>query len=389
MGKSLKQNDKMNKFSFILIIVFLSNLFQSCNKENEISQIKTYKDKEVSFENLEQFLKTQIDTLGIPALSIAIINDGKIVYNNSIGVSNTLTNLPVNQNSIFESASLSKPVFAFFVMKLSEKAIIDLDRPLFFYLPEEELEKDQRYKNVTARMVLNHSTGFPNWRWFDQLPANSDLDRGDFFMLNVPNTTFTYSGEAYQYLARVIAHLNFVNMYELNDLFQKEVAKPLGMEHAYFVWDDYLYDNKVFGHIDGKPRNRSWGAGLPYQNSKIFNSAGGLQTDANSYAHFLTSIINGKGLYAETYKEMLSPYTEIPKESVNYKEDGITNWSLGFGIRPMQNDTIYRHGGSNSDFQSEFAISIKKKYGYVFFVNCDKGNEFNKKLEQFLEIGTN
>lgn len=389
MDKSSKQKDKMHKFSYLLLLLFLPNLFHSCSTENEISQIKTYKDKEVSFETFESFLKTQIDTLRIPALSIAIINDGKIVYNNSIGVSNTVTNQPVNRNSIFESASLSKPVFAFLVMKLSEKAIIDLDRPLYFYLPDEEMEKDQRYRNVTARMVLNHSSGFPNWRWHDQLPENSGINRGDFYMLNDPNTNFTYSGEAYQYLARVIAHLNFINMYELNDLFLKEVAYPLGMKHAYFVWDDYLYDNKVFGHIDGKPRKRSWGAGLPYHNSKIFNSAGGLHTEAESYAHFLTSIINGKELFPETYKEMLSPYTEISKESVNYKEDGITNWSLGFGIKPMGNDTIYRHGGSNSDFQSEFAISIKKKYGYVFFVNCNKGNEFNEKLEQFLEMGKN
>jgi CubicO group peptidase (beta-lactamase class C family) len=349
--------------------------------------MKTYKDKEVSFQDLEKFIKTQIDTLGIPAISIAIINDGEIIYNNSIGIFNKTTNQPVNQKSIFEGASLSKPVFAFFVMKLSEKGIIDLDRPLHYYLPDEEMEKDQRYKNVSARMILSHRTGFPNWRWFDKPPENMDINRGDFFMISDPNTTFTYSGEAYQYLARVIAHLNFVNMYDLNELFQNEVAEPLEMKHAYFVWDDYLYSNKVFGHIDGKPRKRDWGTGLPYQNSKIFNSAGGLHTEANSYANFLTSIINGKGLYPETYKEMLNPYTEISKESVNYKEDGITNWSLGFGIKPMENDTIYRHGGSNSDFQSEFAFSIKKKYGYVFFVNCDKGNEFNEKLEQFLEIG--
>jgi len=271
-------------------------------------------------------------------------------------------------------------------MKLSEKGIIDLDRPLYFYLPDEKLEKDERYKNVTARMVLNHSTGFPNWRWFDKLPENSDLKRGDFFMITDLNTKFTYSGEAYQYLARVIAHLNFVNMYELNDLFQQEVTKPLEMEHAYFVWDDYLYKNKVFGHKDGKPRKRGWGAGLPYQNSKIFNSAGGLQTNAKSYATFLTSVINKKELFSETYKEMLSTYTEIPIDNPNYKEDGITSWSLGFGLKPMKNDTIYRHGGSNVDFQSEFAFSINKKYGYVFFVNCDKGNEFNVQLEKFLEI---
>jgi len=376
----------MNKLTYLIILLFLSNIFQSCNKGNEISQVETYKGKKISIETLEEFLKTQIDVLNIPAISIAIINDGEIVYNNSLSISNTTTNQPVSQSSIFESASLSKPVFAFFVMKLSEKGIIDLDRPLHYYLPDQEMEKDQRYKNVSARMVLSHRTGFPNWRWFNKPPENMDINRGDFFMISDPNTTFTYSGEAYQYLARVIAHLNFVNMYELNDLFQNEVAKPLGMGHAYFVWNDYLYDNKVFGHIDGKPRKMKWGTSLPNQNSKILNAAGGLRTEAKSYAQFLTSIINGQGLYHKTYKEMLSPYTDIPKENVNYKEDGITNWSLGFGIKPMKNDTIYRHGGSNQDFQSEFAFSVKKKYGYVFFVNCDKGNEFNEQLEKFLEI---
>jgi len=377
----------MNKITCLCIFLISLILFQSCNNDKDIGKIKTYKGQEISTKAIEEFLKNQMDSLGIPAISIAVINDGQIVYNNSLGVTNTETNQAVNENSIFEAASLSKPIFAFFVMTLSEKGIIDLDRPLYFYLPEVELEKDERYKNVTARMVLNQSSGFPNWRWFDKLPENYDLKRGDFFMVSDPNKEFTYSGEAYQYLARVIAHLNFVNMYELNDLFQKEVAKPLGTEHVYFVWDDYLYNNKVFGHKDSKPRKRDWGSGLPYQNSKMFNSAGGLQTEAKSYATFLTSIINGEGLFPETYQEMLHPYTKIPIENANYKEDGITNWSLGFGIKPMKNDTIYRHGGSNSDFQSEFAFSINKKYGYVFFVNCDKGNQFNEQLERFLEIG--
>lgn len=383
MGKSLKQLDKMIKSTCLFILFSISIMFMSCNKEMKLSQIETYENKKISFESLDKFLKNQMDSLGIPALSIAIINDGKIVYHNAFGVSNTTTKQAVNKNSVFEAASISKSVKAFFIMKLSEKGIIDLDRPLYFYLPDEEMEKDQRYKDVTARMVLSHRTGFPNWRWFDKPPENMDINRGDFFMISDPNTTFTYSGEAYSYLARVIAHLNFVNMYEMKDLFQKEVAKPLEMEHAYVVWDDYLYDNKVFGHIHGKPIKRSWSTGLPHQNSKTF---GGLHTEANSYAHFLTSIINGKVLYPETYKEMLSPYTEIPKDNVNFTKDGITHWSLGFGIKPMKNDTIYRHGGSNKGFQSEYAFSINKKYGYVFFVNCHKGNEFNEKLEQFLEI---
>lgn len=378
----------MKNQTFLIIILFLSTL-QSCKKENQLKGIETYKGKKTTINDIDKFVKFQIDSLNIPAISIAIINDGKIVYHNNLGISNIKNNTIVDEKSIFTAASLSKPVFAFFVMKLSEKGIIDLDRPLHYYLPDEEMEKDQRYKNVSARMVLSHKTGFPNWRWFSKPPENIKINRGDFFMINDPDTTFNYSGEAYQYLARVIAHLNFLNMNALNNLFQKEVAEPIGMANAYFVWDDYLSDKLVSGHKNGNPKKLKWGTALPYQNSKIFSASGGLRTEANSYAHFLTSIINGENLHKETYQEMLSVHTEIAKNNVNFIKDGITNWSLGFGIKPIKNDTIYRHGGSSSGFQSELAFSIKRKYGYVFFVNCEKGNQFNEKLEKFLELNNN
>ncbi len=376
----------MDKPIYLFLLFKIITFFQSCKGDVELNQIKTYKGNDISIDTLDDFLKIQMDSLGIPALSIAIINDGEIAYHNALGVSNTTTNQKVDENSIFSAASLAKSTTAFFVMRLSEKGIIDLDRPLYFYLPEKDLEIDQRYKNVSAKMVLSHKTGFPNWRWFDKPPNNLEIDRGDFFMVDDPNSTFTYSGEAYAYLGRVIAHLNFVNMNELGDIFQKEVAEPLEMKHAYVVWDDYLYNNKVFGHIDGKALKKEGGGGLPYINSLMY---GGLSTEANSYANFLTYIINGKGLHPETYKEMLRPHTVIPIDNVNYTEDGITHWGLGFGIKPMKNDTIYRHGGSVKGAQSEYAFSVKKKYGYVFFVNCEKGNEFNENLERFLEMENN
>ena len=131
-------------------------------------------------------------------------------------------------------------------------------------------------------------------------------------MISDPGTAFTYSGESYQYLARVLAHFNFVNMYEMNNLFQQEVIEPLDIDHGYFVWDDYLYNNKVYGQKEGKLRRRDWGSGLPHQNSKFFGAAGGLQTEAQSYATFLSAVINSKGLFPKTFEEMLKPQTEVP-----------------------------------------------------------------------------
>ena len=348
--------------------------------------VTDYQENVVADSELDGFIARQMDELGIPGLSLAIINDGRTVYTRSPGVMNRDTGEPVDASSIFQAASLSKPVFAFFVMKLSEKGVIDLDRPLYFYLPDDSFEIEPSYRQVTARMVLGHTTGFPNWRWFDEMPEGVDRPRGDFFLRQQPGTGFTYSGEAYQYLARVIAHLTFRNMNELGELFQHEVGMPLGMKHAYFVWDDFVHEHGASGHVDGEVTGRKWGGGLPHHNSFIFNAPGGLRTEARSYAKFLETLINQEGLWPETYRTMLAEHGPVGPENSSYQEDGITAWSLGFGLRRMGSDTIYTHGGNNRGFQSGFAFSITRRMGYVVFVNCEQGAEFKRRLEVFLKL---
>ncbi len=376
----------MNKYITFLFSLFI--FFISCNEKNKTTQktIKSLTNSSITKADFTAFLEKQMDSLQIPGISIAIINDGQVVYNKNLGFSNTLTGDKVDEHSMFEAASLSKPVFAYLVMKLSERGAIEMSRPLHFYLPQPSMEIDQRYKNVDAYRVLSHSTGFPNWRWHDKRPDSLDIKRGDFYMLQDPGQGFTYSGEGYDYLARVIASNTEHKMSELDNLFEELVQKPLGIEHMYYTWDEYLYEHKVYGHIDGKVNNRNWGSGLPYQNSYKFSPSGGLHTNAENYAKFLIAMMNGKGLLPETYKEMLKPHTVVERSSNRYKEDGNTHWSLGFAITPLKNDTLYNHGGTHTDFQSQTAFSKKSKWGYVFFVNCKKGDELNQSLKQFFNI---
>ncbi|MGD1843086.1 MAG: serine hydrolase domain-containing protein [Thermonemataceae bacterium] len=374
----------MNK---IIPFLFLVIFFSCREQDSELNKkIRLFDNTEISSTDLTDFLKEQIDSLGIPGISIAIINEGKLVYSENIGYANLDTRKALDENSIFEAASLSKPVFAYMVMKLSERGAIELARPLYYYLPDSLMEVDQRYKNVNAIHVLSHSTGFPNWRWFDTPPDSLEIDRGTFYMIDNPGNSFTYSGEGYDYLARVIASNTEHKMSELDNLFKKLVQKPLGIEHMYFTWDEYLYEHKVYGHIDGKVNNRNWGSGLPYQNSYKFSPSGGLHTNAENYAKFLIAVMNGKGLLPETSKEMLKPRTVVKRSHNRYKEDGNTHWSLGFAITPLKNDTLYNHGGTHSDFQSQTAFSKNSKFGYVFFVNTKKGDELNKTLKEFLRI---
>jgi len=187
----------MKHFHFTLIILIFTISFISCAQNNAV--IQTIDDGEVSSFDLNNFITRQIDSLKVEGLSIAIIRNNKIIYIKGFGYKNSLTKEKVTSETVFEAASLSKPVFAYFVLKQVEKGLLDLDKPLYKYLPLKEIENDERHKLITARMILCHTSGLPNWR-------NQEPD-GKLKILFDPNSKYGYSGEGYQYLKDVLCHI--------------------------------------------------------------------------------------------------------------------------------------------------------------------------------------
>lgn len=142
------------------------------------AQIKTLNGNTVSRAALDQFLTSQVGPGNLPGLSIAIINNGKIVYHRSMGTGSLETHSAVNDQSIFEAASLSKTVFTYFVLRLVDQGIFNLDTPLYKYMPYEDISGDERYKLITARMVLDHTSGLPNWRTSDLADSARHITKG-------------------------------------------------------------------------------------------------------------------------------------------------------------------------------------------------------------------
>ena len=133
-----------------------------------------------------------MEKLKVPGLSVAVINDGKVVHQKTMGYTNVEEKLPITAETIFEGASLSKSVFAFFVMTYVEEGKLSLDKPLFEYLPYADIEYDDRYKKITARMVLSHRSGFPNWRRMRRmadLRSNLNLVHNTFIPERGTNTS--------------------------------------------------------------------------------------------------------------------------------------------------------------------------------------------------------
>ena len=115
----------------------------------------------VNPEELDRFVQAYLEYYKIPGISVAVIKDSRVVYHRGFGVKNTATAEPVTRDTVFEAASMTKPVFAYTVLRLVDRGVLKLDTPLYTYLPYPDIADDDRYKLITARMVLTHRTGFP------------------------------------------------------------------------------------------------------------------------------------------------------------------------------------------------------------------------------------
>ena len=158
----------------------------------------------------------------VPGLEIALIRNGKTTWIHAFGVKDAKTNQAVSNETTFEAASLGKPVFAYAVLKLVDQGKLSLDVPLTTYLPKPYIADDPRLSKITARLILSHRSGFPNWRSDDGLHI--------YFP---PGDRFSYSGEGYIYLQRVVEQITGK---PLNEYMTEAVFKPLGMTSSSYIW---------------------------------------------------------------------------------------------------------------------------------------------------------
>lgn len=337
------------------------------------SFIKAPDGRTVTSTQLNNHIKKAMDSIGLPGLSIAIVNQDKIVYHNTFGVTNLKTQKPVTQETIFEGASLSKPLFAYFIMKMVEKGEIDLDQPIYPYLasifPDDAVAKDsfEAYKTLTPRIILSHGSGIPNW-----------VKNGPITIAFKPGTDFSYSGEAYQHLGAAFGLKKEIGWGSaLDSLFLREAAHPIGMDRSFYTWNNVLENHAATGHMNGKVnpeihRDKKVGPGYS------------LQTDAEDYANFLIEMMYPKNIKITTRDLMLQEHNHFKPNNKLIKETGQTGWGLGFAQKPTPHGLMHLHTGNNQDFQAYTMFIPKQKYGFVMFGNSNNLFPLLESIEELL-----
>jgi CubicO group peptidase (beta-lactamase class C family) len=295
---------------------------------------------------LDSVIPELMDSGSVTGLSMAIVDDSAIVWSRGFGVRSAETGEAVDANTVFEAASLSKPVFAFAVLQLVDEGVLELDRPLVEYWDYEYVPDDERFKQITARMVLTHSTGFPNWR-----PRGGDLT------INFdPGSEFSYSGEGFGYLQLAVMDLTDRT---LQEFVTERVFAPLGMTSSGYIWDERFEDNLALPHNQGgevgrKSRPRP-GRG---------HAAATLHTTANDFGRFLIAAMNGTGLSDSMAAAMLTPQIEV---------DTAVTWGLGIGLQEDQHGRGFWHWGDNTGFKAYTLTYPERNVGLVWFTNSENG----------------
>lgn len=295
---------------------------------------------------IEESIPELIMKYNVPGVSVALIDGNKDIWCKSFGVKHSLTNEPVMTNTIFEGASLTKPVIAYAALKLHEKRILELDTPLSEYLTDIYLPKEPISKIITARHILSHTCGFPNWRGKESLKVMFE-----------PGEKFSYSGEGFVYLQKVIEQLTNK---QLDQFVKDNIFHPFEMKDSSLIWINKYNNQAAYPHDEnGRPKDL-------YKALKP-NAAWSMYTTPKEYAKFILKIIHHTKV--NDYCLMQQTISEMIKSQI--KVNDFISWGLGWGIDSKGN-TIW-HWGDNGEFKAFTFFSSKDKVGIVIMTNGING----------------
>ena len=357
---------------------------------------------------LLQDLPRQMRALGVPGVGIAVVEAGRLAWSRGFGVTHVERGTPVEDNTLWEAASLSKPVFAYTVLQLVDRGELALDAPLVRYVRPAYLGQSPWIERITVRDVLRHTTGLPNWR---KDPANEPL-----VPAVAPGMRIDYSGEAFVWLQLAV---EAVTGESLDQTMHRLLFAPAGMRDSSYGWDAAMAARSVHGHGnagDGpvvaqkQGLREAWDAALPiaeaakkplrdwrYADAEralpqarsnapaavhwpgdiLANSAASLRCTVRDYARFMALMVQADpprwALQPAARAAMLSKQIDVPGR-----------WSdktLGWNLEATARGPVFFHSGSNADVFKAFALGdAARQRAIVIATNATSGNVLYRRV---------
>lgn len=316
-------------------------------------------------------IRDRMRAYGVPGVSIAVVENGRIAWARGYGIADSANGRPVTAETLFQAASISKPISAMGALLLVQRGLVTLDEDVngklkHWRVPENDMT---RARPVTMRMLLNHTAGLAHddssndvpFAMGDELPTLLQILRGEpparsgsMLVVSPPGTTFEYSGAGYEILQQLVTD---VSGRPFEEYMQSEVLKPLGMTSSTFMQPlpESLRSIAATGHYAG-------GLALPgrFRVSPELTRAG-LWSTPTDIARYIISVQKSYGgsiekpLRASVAAEMLSP--------------GLGSRGLGPAMSGAGQSVRFGHDGFNEGFESSFTAYVHEGRGAVVMTN--------------------
>jgi CubicO group peptidase (beta-lactamase class C family) len=272
--------------------------------------------------------------------AVLVAKNEKIVYENQIGTADFKKKIPLNKESVFQLASVSKQFTAAAIMLLNERNQIKLTDTVNTYFP------DFPYKAVTIKNLLNHTAGLPKYFWIaehewqqEKAPTNSEmmefLESTDVKRYFKPGRNFDYSNTGYFVLASIVEKISGISF---SSFLKKNIFEPLQMDHSYV----YSFENDAIREhqLDGYRLYRGWRhVKIPSTVNDAIVGDKNIYTTAEDLFKWTKGLNSGSFLTKQSLALMYSKGESVYGNKIPY--------GFGFRIDTKGENSIYHYGKWN------------------------------------------
>jgi serine beta-lactamase-like protein LACTB len=320
---------------------------------------------------LEPFIRHEVEARGLPALSVALVDDQEVVWARGFGLADPAAMKPATADTVYRVGSVSKLFTDLAVMQLVERGALDLDVPVTKYLPDFK-PVNPFDRPITLRQMMAHRSGLvrepPVGNYFD--PTLPSLAR---MVESLNRTELVYPpGERTKYSNAAIATVGFVLEQTQKQPFarylQRAVLAPLEMRHSSFEPDPAITKDLARALMW-----TYWGREFPAPTFELgMAPAGSMYSTVTDLGRFLSVLLaGGRGPHGplvrpETLEEMWKPQFAKPGEKEGF--------GIGFMIGELNGRRRVGHGGAIYGFSTELAALPAEKLGVVVIASRDVTN---------------
>jgi len=323
---------------------------------------------------IDQAVKAFMSRLNVPGLSVGVVSDDQLRWQQGYGLSDVENSVPVKAGTVYRLASASKPITATAVMQLVERGKIDLDAPVQKYIPA----FPKKAYPVTVRDLLNHTSGIRHYkgdeedstRYYGSLTEALSIFKDDP-LEHPPGSKFTYSTYGYTLLGAIVEAASGLTF---TDYLRENIFKPAGMSQSRSDSVRDIIPNRARGYVK-RDKGELSNAGLVDTSYKI--PGGGLVSTVEDMAKFVIAVQNGTLVKKATFAQMsISQVNQEVWERTRVeqkvpKDKASQGYGFGWIIGTERRKEAIWHGGVQSGATTLIYLLPKKRLAIVVMMNLE------------------